>query len=168
MFFSTVSKDVTDPANNKFQWLIRFESFMIEHCTSVLWGNELNENCILAVRLLYRQLYQQLNFSKMAKRTLDELIGESTMPVFIDFYADWCGPCHSIAPSIIKLAQEFSGRLTVVKINVDKQPEAASRYQVQGIPALMLFDKGSVIWRTSGALAYPRLKAEVSKALGWD
>ncbi len=103
----------------------------------------------------------------MAKKTLDELLRDSTTPVFVDFYAEWCGPCHSVAPSIIKLAQEFSGKLTVVKINVDEQPESAARYQVQGIPALMLFNNGSVLWRTSGALPYPRIKAEVSKALGW-
>lgn len=102
----------------------------------------------------------------MAK-TLEQLVNGSSGPVFVDFYADWCAPCRAIAPAVKDLAQEFSGRLTVVKINVDKQPAAAARYQVQGIPALLLFDKGAVRWRGSGAMPYDALRAEVVRALGW-
>ncbi|ASQ90702.1 thiol reductase thioredoxin [Prosthecochloris sp. GSB1] len=103
----------------------------------------------------------------MAK-TLEQLVNGSSSPVFVDFYADWCAPCRSIAPAVKQLAEEFSGRLTVVKINVDKQPAAASRYQVQeGIPALLLFDKGSLLWRGSGAMSYDALRAEVARSLGW-
>ncbi|MBF0586667.1 thioredoxin [Prosthecochloris sp. N3] len=103
----------------------------------------------------------------MAKKTFDELISQASSPVFVDFYADWCGPCRSIAPTVKKLAEEFSGRLTVVKINVDKQPDVAARFQVQGIPALLLFSGGSVVWRSSGALPYQALKTEITRALGW-
>ncbi|NTV25294.1 MAG: thioredoxin [Chlorobiaceae bacterium] len=81
----------------------------------------------------------------MAK-TLDELIRTSDLPVFIDFWADWCGPCKMVAPTVAQLAKEFSGRLTVVKVNVDRQPDVAARFQVQGIPALMLFEKGVLKW----------------------
>lgn len=101
----------------------------------------------------------------MAK-TLDELISTSDLPVFIDFWADWCGPCKMVAPTVAQLAKEFSGRLTVVKVNVDRQPDAAARFQVQGIPALMLFDKGVLKWRTAGALPYQQLRQEVLKVLG--
>jgi thioredoxin 1/thioredoxin 2 len=101
----------------------------------------------------------------MAK-TVDELIRTSDIPVFIDFWAEWCGPCRALAPSVQQLAREFKGRLSVVKVNVDRQPEAASRFQVQSIPALMLFHKGALKWRTSGALPYPQLRQEVLKAIG--
>lgn len=101
----------------------------------------------------------------MAK-TLEELIKTSELPVFIDFWADWCGPCKMVAPTVKQLAKEFSGRLTVVKVNVDRQPDAAARFQVQGIPALMLFDEGVLKWRTSGALPYQQLRQEVLKVLG--
>ncbi len=100
----------------------------------------------------------------MAK-TLDDLIRTNPLPVFIDFWADWCGPCRSLAPSVKQLAQEFSGRLTVVKVNVDRQPDAAARFQVQGIPALLLFDKGELRWRSAGAMPYQQLRQEVLKAI---
>ncbi|ABL65737.1 thioredoxin [Chlorobium phaeobacteroides] len=99
-------------------------------------------------------------------QSLDDLIKTSQLPVFVDFWAEWCAPCRSVAPVVKQLAQEFNGRLTVVKVNVDKQPDAASRHQVQSIPALMLFHRGELKWRTAGAISYPQLKAEVMKVLG--
>ena len=99
------------------------------------------------------------------KKSLDDFIKSSPLPVFVDFWADWCGPCKMVGPAVKQLAEEFKGRLVVVKVNVDQQPEAAARFQVQGIPALMLFNKGELKWRTAGALSYPQLKAEVTKAL---
>lgn len=69
--------------------------------------------------------------------------------------------------TVKRLAEEFSGKLPAVKINVDQQHELAAKYQVQGIPVLMLFSKGRVVWRGTGALAYENIKVEVRKALGW-
>ncbi|MCG8341913.1 MAG: thioredoxin [Chlorobiales bacterium] len=103
----------------------------------------------------------------MVKKSFDKLLRESEKPVFVDFWAAWCSPCSSVAPSIKRLAEEFAGKLTVVKINVDEQPEVAAKYQVQGIPALMLFDKGTIKWRTTGVLPYENIRAEVIKTLGW-
>lgn len=89
-------------------------------------------------------------------QTLDDLIRTSELPVFIDFWADWCGPCKMVAPSVKQLASEFKGRLIVVKVNVDQQPDAAARFQVQGIPALMLL----LVVSSNGALPerYPTSK----------
>jgi thioredoxin len=101
----------------------------------------------------------------MAK-TLDELIRTSKLPVFIDFWAEWCGPCRTVAPAVKQLASEFSGRLMVVKVNVDLQPDAAARFHVQGIPALMLFAKGEMKWSTAGAIPYSQMRQEVLKAIG--
>lgn len=97
--------------------------------------------------------------------SLEDLIRNSPTPVFVDFWAEWCGPCRTVAPSVRKLAEEFRGRLAVVKVNVDRQPAAASRFQVQGIPALMLFKGGKKVWSTAGALPYPQLKQAVESAL---
>lgn len=103
----------------------------------------------------------------MAKKSFDQLLRESEKPVFVDFWAAWCAPCNSVAPSIKRLAEEFHGKVTVVKINVDEQPEVAAKYQVQGIPALMLFDKGMIKWQATGVLPYENIRGEVRKALGW-
>jgi len=99
-------------------------------------------------------------------QSLDNLIRTSELPVFIDFWADWCGPCKMVAPAVQQLAREFKGRLTVVKVNVDQQPEAAARFQVQGIPALMLLVGGLVKWRTAGAISYQQMRQEVLKVIG--
>jgi len=101
----------------------------------------------------------------MAK-SLDDLIRTSALPVFVDFWADWCGPCKIVAPSVQQLAKEFKGRITVVKVNVDQQPDAAARFQVQGIPALMLFVGGQIQWRTAGAIPYQQMRQEVLKVIG--
>ncbi|RLS75072.1 MAG: thioredoxin, partial [Planctomycetota bacterium] len=61
----------------------------------------------------------------------------SPVPVLVDFYADWCGPCRMLAPTLDKLAVEFSGKARIVKVNVDKEPELATQYRVSSIPALM-------------------------------
>jgi thioredoxin 1/thioredoxin 2 len=101
----------------------------------------------------------------MAK-TLEELVRTSDLPVFVDFWAEWCGPCRTIAPAVEQLARELSGRLIVVKVNVDRQADAAARFQVQGIPALLLFVRGELKWRTTGAIPYAQMKQEVLKAIG--
>lgn len=97
--------------------------------------------------------------------SFDELIKTSELPVFVDFWAEWCGPCKIIAPSVKQLASELKGRLTVIKVNVDERPHIAAQFGIQSIPTLMMFHKGNVIWRTAGALPFDRLKAEVQAKL---
>lgn len=98
-------------------------------------------------------------------KSFEDLVKTSTLPVFVDFWADWCGPCRVVAPAVKQLAEEFSGKLVVVKIDIDEQPGVAGRYKIKGVPTLMLFRNGDVIWRTAGAMPYSQLKAEVMKAL---
>ncbi|NTU96752.1 MAG: thioredoxin [Chlorobiaceae bacterium] len=100
------------------------------------------------------------------KKSFEDLITTSPVPVFVDFWADWCGPCKVIAPSVKKLAEEFSGKLAVVKVDIDEQPGVAGHYKIQGVPTLMIFRDGEIIWRTAGAMPYSQLKTEVLKALG--
>lgn len=95
--------------------------------------------------------------------TWDELLATSDNPILVDFWAEWCGPCHMVAPTIKAIAKDYAGRLTVVKINVDERPHIAARYSIQSIPTLMIFDKGEVVWRQSGALSYGAIAEHVNR-----
>ncbi|XLS30700.1 thioredoxin [Flavobacteriaceae bacterium M23B6Z8] len=77
---------------------------------------------------------------------------DSEVPVLIDFYADWCGPCKTLAPIIKEVKQELGDRIKVVKIDVDKNQKLASRFQVRGVPTMMLFQNKKQLWRQSGVL----------------
>jgi thioredoxin len=101
----------------------------------------------------------------MAQTSFADLITNSELPVLVDFWADWCQPCRMLAPSVQRLAQELSGKLKVVKVDVDKNPQAGQAYGIQGIPTLILFHKGNVVWRSTGVLPYPKLYGQVTAAL---
>jgi thioredoxin 1 len=83
-----------------------------------------------------------------------ELVRISDMPVLVDFWAEWCGPCRIVSPAIERLAHENSGRFLTVKVNVDRKPEVAQLYEVQGIPTIMLFWKGEARMKLTGAYPY--------------
>ncbi len=88
----------------------------------------------------------------------EETVLQADGTVLVDFWAPWCGPCRLIAPLMDWAAQTYGDRLSVVKLEVDPNPETVNRYQVQGIPTLILFRKGEVLARTEGALSKDRLK----------
>lgn len=104
--------------------------------------------------------------TKNLPKSFNQLIQQSEIPVVVDFWADWCGPCKMVSPALEKLAQEFKGKLMVIKINVDKKPQISAQYQVQSIPTIMMFHKGNQKMRLVGALPYESIKQEVMKNLG--
>lgn len=75
---------------------------------------------------------------------------QSDKPVLVDFYADWCGPCRSMEPVIKEVAKTTEGRTRIVKINIDKNNQAAQAYGVQAVPTFILFKKGKIVWRQAG------------------
>lgn len=85
------------------------------------------------------------------KQSFNEII-QGDKPVLVDFYADWCGPCKMMAPVIDSLSREAGDRLRVLKVDVDRNPQAASAYNIQGVPTFMLFRNGNILWRQSGAV----------------
>jgi thioredoxin 1 len=81
---------------------------------------------------------------------LDDLRHDGGLPVLVDFSADWCGPCHALAPALAQVADELSGRLRVVKVDVDANPDAAASYAVTGVPTLVLLRAGEQVWSSVG------------------
>jgi thioredoxin 1 len=83
---------------------------------------------------------------------------QSDLPVVVDFYADWCPPCRAVAPVMEQLAQEYQGRVKVVKVNVEKEQRLAQRYQILSIPTILFFKNGEPVDGVLGAQAYDVLK----------
>lgn len=101
------------------------------------------------------------NISEVSDASFGQEVLQSTIPVLIDFWAPWCGPCRAIAPVVEELATEYAGRLKVVKINVDDNPKTPSQYGVRGIPNLIIIRAGQVAEQIVGAVA----KAQLAKAI---
>ncbi|MCV7222417.1 thioredoxin TrxC [Mycolicibacterium elephantis] len=90
---------------------------------------------------------------------------QSSVPVLVDFWAPWCGPCRAVAPALEQLARQRAGRLKVVKLNVDEAPTVASRFGVQGIPLLILHRDGREIGRLTGAVPLAQLQSWLDQQL---
>ena len=95
----------------------------------------------------------------------DAKVLKSHVPVVVDFYADWCGPCHAIAPTIEALSNEFEGKVKFVKVDVDANQEVASRYEIMSIPTIMLFENGKVEDSIVGAYPSNVYKQHIERAL---
>lgn len=98
------------------------------------------------------------------RSTFGDLINGDT-PVLVDMFATWCGPCKMLEPAVKQVAQKMTGTIKVIKIDIDKNPHVASAYHVQGVPTLILFQKGKILWRTSGVLPAHQIEQAVTAAI---
>lgn len=99
------------------------------------------------------------------KKSFSDLIKGSQIPVLVDFYADWCGPCKTLSPIVQQVSSALHGRVKVIKVNVDKNQSAAMKYQIRGIPTLILFKEGNVLWRQSGVMQKNALQRTIEQYL---
>lgn len=90
--------------------------------------------------------------------TFDKTLSEHAEAVVVDFWAEWCGPCKAIAPVLEELGQEYAGRVTIAKVNVDEHPGLAARYQVRSIPTLLFFKGGQVVDQVIGAVPKTQIR----------
>jgi thioredoxin 1 len=103
--------------------------------------------------------------ASVSKTDFDREVLESNVPVLVDFWAAWCGPCRAIAPAVDAVASEFAGRAKVLKVNVDEEPEIAGRYGVQSIPTLAIFKEGRVVDQIVGMAPQATLSAKITAQL---
>jgi thioredoxin 1 len=95
----------------------------------------------------------------------ESLVLKSEIPAVVDFWAEWCGPCHMIAPSVVQLATEYEGRALVTKLDADEYPDVLMRYGIMGIPTLIYFVGGKEVDRAVGVQSYNNLKNKLEKTL---
>jgi len=106
------------------------------------------------------------NIIKLTQDNFDKEVLKSVTPVLVDFWAEWCGPCKMIAPILDELADEFAGRLSIGKVDIDDQQKLASEYGVRAIPTLLLFQNGQVAEQIVGLRSKRDLKASFEKLTG--
>ena len=99
------------------------------------------------------------NIVHVSDDSFEEDVLKSDMPVLVDYWAEWCGPCKAIAPILNEIAEEYAGKLKIAKLNIDENPSTPPRYGIRGIPTLMLFKEGNVEATKVGALSKSQLAA---------
>ena len=101
------------------------------------------------------------NVTVLTEATFDEVVNGTTEPVVVDFWAEWCGPCKTVAPILDEIADEQAGKVKITKLNVDENPSIAQKYQVISIPTMLVFEGGQVTKSIVGAKPKAALMAEL-------
>lgn len=101
--------------------------------------------------------------TKVTDGNFDEEVMKSALPVLVDFWAPWCGPCRAMGPIIDDLATEFEGQVKICKMNVDENSASPSRFGIRAIPTLILFKNGEVVDQTTGAVSKSSIKDMIAK-----
>jgi thioredoxin 1 len=103
------------------------------------------------------------NVGDVTDVTFEAEVLKSPIPVLVDFWAPWCGPCRAVAPVVDEIANEYKGRLKVLKLNTDENPKTAQSYRISGIPSLMVFKNGQPVEQVVGAVPKSTLASAVEK-----
>ena len=106
------------------------------------------------------------NVVKVSDSDFETEVLQSSLPVLVDFYADWCGPCKIIAPTMEALSREYSGKVKFVKVNVDNNQEVSMKYDIMSIPTAMIFEKGEVKDSLIGAYPADAYRQHINRAIG--
>ncbi len=103
------------------------------------------------------------NVQTFTDSNFDQTVLQSGQPVLVDFWAEWCGPCKRLGPTIEQLASEYAGKVTIGKLNVDENPNTAIKFQIRGIPAVMLFKGGAIVESVVGLQPKEEFKRAIDK-----
>ena len=105
------------------------------------------------------------NIAQLTAATFQDTIAKSTLPILVDFWAPWCGPCTAIAPILDELSKDLAGKLTIAKVNVDEAGEIAAQFSVRAIPTMILFKNGQVVEQFTGLQDKAALRAKIAVKL---
>lgn len=106
-----------------------------------------------------------MSLAHLTENNFNEEVIKSQLPVLVDFWAEWCGPCKRIAPVVEEIAKEYSGKFKVGKLNVDESPNVASKFGIMSIPTLIIFKNGKAVDQVAGFLSKTQLKEKLEENL---
>lgn len=119
--------------------------------TAICWGLAQSQGPLLTYTLRGKHtMAEATQYVTLTAENFDHVVLQSDRPVLVDFWASWCGPCRLLNPIIDALAEEFAGRVTIAKIDIDPHPELAKQYQIMGVPTLLYFKAGQLCDRSEG------------------
>jgi thioredoxin 1 len=123
-------------------------------------------SCVSSIFLRYAICMKEERMAEaVTSATWEQEVLKATDLVLVDFWAVWCGPCRMVAPIVDEISKEYAGKLKVVKLNTDENPDVAGKYRIMGIPTLMFFKNGQTIDQVVGAVPKAQLKAKVDALL---
>lgn len=153
-------------------WVSSYRAFGLFFLDTVRWGKKTKKeesNHSRVARIFSLSLFKILSITGVTSvvndQTFEQDVLKSDVPVLVDFWAPWCGPCRMIAPLIDQLAEEYAGKLKAVKLNTDESPSIATEYGIRSIPTVMIFKDGKKMDTVIGAVPKSTLTGTIEKYL---